>query len=248
MRTIVANWKLYLTPRESAVVARRLMKRLPRSTRSALTVVLPSTSALAAVADVVRGTRVKLGSQNIDLATSGAATGQVSARDAKELGCAYALVGHSERRKEGETDALIKEKLGVAADEGLTPILCVGETARQRKAGAAIRTVVGQLKKTLTGWQGGKLVVAYEPVWAISKAGRGAAASPDVAFAMARVVRAALKKLLKARASRVHLLYGGSVTARTVRQYVDGTHFQGALVGFASTKADECAKMVAALL
>lgn len=214
---LFANWKLYLSETESVQLARSLQR--PRG--NVQLTVFPSEISFIAVAKIVRSL-IPLGSQNIAPKKQQAATGEVSGSDLKTFGCRYVLVGHSERRALGESDAIVRSKLSAAVRSRLIPVLCVGETKYSR-TDAAQRFVRLQLKRDLKGWKGKTLFVVYEPVWAISKAGRGVACPPEHACAMAEVIQRQLVHLIP-KANSV-LLYGGSVTAKNIAQYVDGTHF-----------------------
>lgn len=234
---LIANWKGYLDARQSRKVAATLCSiRIPRAVTA---IVCPSDSALADVTKVLHGSSIQIGSQNIDL------TGRRSVRAAKDLGCRYVIVGHSSRRASGETDAMIARKLNLVERSGLTPILCVGESAKQHKAGQTNAVIEKQLSRVLKTFHGKQLIIAYEPVWAISVAGKGIACPPSTAFATAGHIRAFFRK--KFPRLRVTLLYGGSVSSTNIAQYVDGKHFVGALVGFASTKPAEVKAMLRAL-
>jgi triosephosphate isomerase len=193
------------------------------------------------VADVLEsaGPGVEAGVQNIACWSSGAYTGEISAGMAKDSGCSYALVGHSERRQLfGETDEQIAEKVGQAVTSGLTAILCVGETLKQRSAGTAEHVVAAQMRAGLVnvaGDQWSSIVVAYEPVWAI---GTGKTATTEDAQAMHAAIRQELKAL-GAPAEDVSLLYGGSVKADNAAALFAQQDIDGGLIGGASLKADE---------
>lgn len=236
---LFANWKLYLSETESVRFARSMRK--PRG--NVELAIFPSEVALSKTANVIHSD-VRLGSQNIAPAKQQAATGEVSGLDLKKLGCRYVIVGHSERRALGENDATVRSKLSAAVRERLIPVLCVGETKHQRSA-TAKNFVQQQLKRDLKGWKGKTLFVAYEPVWAISKAGKGTACPPEHAFKMARFIRQLLVRLVPT--TKKVLLYGGSVKARNIAHYVDGIVFRGALVGHASTKRSELTAMLRVL-
>ncbi len=193
------------------------------------------------VADVLAsaGSGVEVGVQNIACWNSGAYTGEISAEMARDSGCGYVLVGHSERRQLfGETDEQIAAKVGQALGSGLTAILCVGETLEQRAAGAAEHVVAGQLRAGLMSvadsqWSG--IVVAYEPVWAI---GTGKTATAEDAQALHAAIRKELKSL-GAPADDVSILYGGSVKADNAAALFEQPDIDGGLIGGASLKADE---------
>jgi triosephosphate isomerase len=212
--------------------------------RSEVEVILcPPFISLAAVRDVVEGSPIKLGAQNMHFETLGAFTGEVSPAMLRDI-CDYVILGHSERRQLfGETDTLINRKVRAAVQHGLRPILCVGETLQEREGGRAGPVVSGQLRAALadvvdiTG-----LVVAYEPVWAI---GTGRAATPELAAeVMAGPVQETLRSLFGAIADNVPLLYGGSVNPGNVSNFAAQSCIHGALVGGASLQADQLVEIV----
>ncbi|MEP3561394.1 MAG: triose-phosphate isomerase [Marinobacter sp.] len=183
--------------------------------------------------------KLALGLQNVSEWQSGAYTGEVSSDMAKDLGCSFVLVGHSERRQLfGESDDVAARKVGRVLESGLTAVLCVGETLEQREAGEAERVVAEQVRKGLAGvagdqWQG--VVVAYEPVWAI---GTGKTATADDAQAMHAEIRSVLKTM-DAPAEEISVLYGGSVKADNAAALFSEPDIDGGLIGGASLKADE---------
>lgn len=239
---LIANWKSYLDMRQSRSAARTLRQlSLPRSVA---VIVCPSAPALPPVAEILGHSSILLGVQNIGLKEKNI-NGEHSANDAKKLGCRYAIVGHSDQRSHGETDAMVAKKVNLAERSGLTPILCVGESAKQHRAGRTKQIVELQLLRALRTFRGKQLIIAYEPIWAISVAGKGVACPPGQTFSTAIRLRTFLKKRFPK--LRVTLLYGGSVSSKNIVQYVDGKHYPGALVGFASTKPAEFQKMAKAI-
>ncbi len=199
-------------------------------------VLCPPFTALAAVAEMLQGTDIGLGAQDMHHEESGAFTGEVSPAMLAEH-CDYVILGHSERRSMlGETSASVAKKVLAAKDAGLQPIMCVGETSDERETGRAEAVVDGQV---LTGLAGIASIdgvsIAYEPVWAI---GSGAAASPDDAQAMASRIRKILSDRFGLSASETPILYGGSVTDENVPDFMGQPDIDGALVGGASLKPD----------
>jgi triosephosphate isomerase len=191
---------------------------------------------LAQAGAALAGTPIAWGAQDVSEHESGAYTGEVSARMLLEFGCRYAIVGHSERRQYyGDTDAVVAAKAVAALAAGLTPIACVGETLAERDAGTTMAVVSRQLDAVLgaAGKDAAKLVVAYEPVWAI---GTGRTASPDEAQAVHAMLRARLER---AGAAGVALLYGGSVKADNAKALFAMADIDGGLIGGASLKATE---------
>ncbi len=210
--------------------------------------VLPPSLYVHAVAAVLSGTPVRWGVQNVYWRPNGAYTGEISVAMAKDLGCSYAVIGHSERRHIlGETDEDVNNKVRAVLDGGLIPIICVGETLEQREAGQTLAVVERQLLAALAGVsqaQAREVVIAYEPVWAI---GTGRNATPE----QAEEVHVALRKLLAGRyngdvAEMVRIQYGGSVKPDNARDLLVQPNIDGALVGGASLKADQFLKIVAA--
>src|SRR5438093_3025412 len=183
---------------------------------------------------------VELGAQDVSAQAFGAYTGEVSAAMLKELGCRYALVGHSERRQyHGETDALVADKARAALAVGITPIVCIGETLAEREAGRTEEVVKRQLAAVIhtNGHCISEIVVAYEPVWAI---GTGKTASPEEAQAVHAVLRAQLKAATE-HAADMRILYGGSVKADNAAQLFGQADIDGGLIGGASLKAADFA-------
>ncbi len=187
---------------------------------------------------------IELGAQDVSAQAGGAYTGEVSALMLKDLGCRYAIVGHSERRQyHGETDALVAAKAKAALASGLTPIVCVGETLAERDAGQTVEVVKRQLAAVIqaNGHCVSELIVAYEPVWAI---GTGKTASPEEAQAVHAVLRAQLKAATD-RFDRVRILYGGSMNAANAASLLAQTDIDGGLIGGASLKAQDFLKIIA---
>ena len=240
MRTplVVGNWKMHGTLAEARALAGGIREGLKRP-RGVQVVVCPPFTALAAVAEVLAGSLIQLGAQTCHHEPAGAHTGEIAPPMLVELGCRWVLLGHSERRKEvGESDTVINLKLRAALAHGLTPVLCVGETAEERRQGLTFTTVEGQLRAGLAGVaaeQFGKLALAYEPVWAI---GTGVNATPGQAGEVHGYLRGLLSELAsKEVAQAVRILYGGSVKAENVDGLVAEPEIDGALVGGASLNA-----------
>lgn len=188
-----------------------------------------------------------MGAQDVSAHASGAYTGEVSAAMLKELGCRYAIVGHSERRQyHAETDALVAEKTKAALAAGITPIVCVGETLAEREAGRTEEIVKRQLAAVIhaNGHCISEVVVAYEPVWAI---GTGKTASPEEAQAVHAVLRAQLKAATD-QSARIKILYGGSMNAANAATLLAQPDIDGGLIGGASLKAPDFLKIIASAL
>lgn len=211
-------------------------------------VVCPSYTALAAVAMLLNGSRIGLGAQDLYWEASGAFTGEVSAPMLSDAGCRFVIVGHSERRQYfGETDQTVQKKIKAALSAGLTPIVCIGETLAQRDANQTFDVVGAQLKGALNDFsaeQIQKLVLAYEPVWAI---GTGRNATPEQAQEVHAFIRQWLdKRFSQAVASSIRIQYGGSVNAANAANLLSQPDVDGALVGGASLKADAFGTIVRA--
>jgi len=245
---IAANWKMNTTPSDAGELAMTIAgrTRVPGVTR----VICPPFVALAAVRDALAVTDpgVAVGAQDVHHELAGAYTGDISAPMLVGL-AGWVIVGHSERRRDhGETDERIGGKLARAVEAGLRPILCVGEQLADRDAGRAVDVVDQQLSGALAGHDplalvDAGLVIAYEPVWAI---GTGRNALGSDAAAMAEAIRTTLARLgWGATAGEVPVLYGGSVTAANIGEFLAEPSIDGALVGGASLKPDEMAGIVA---
>jgi triosephosphate isomerase len=240
MRTalVIGNWKMHGTLAEARPLATAIRDGLKRF-RGADVVVCPPFTALAAVGAIVKDSPLRLGAQTSHWEASGAHTGEVSPAMLVEVGCQYVLVGHSERRREmGETDEIVAKKVRAAFEHGLTPVLCVGETAEERRQGLTFTTVEGQLRAGLAGLAPesiAKSVLAYEPMWAI---GTGQNATPAQAAEVHGYLRGLLSELTsKEIAQGVRILYGGSVKPENTEELVAAPEIDGALVGGASLNA-----------
>ena len=238
---IAGNWKMNFGPKE----ARAFFTDLSTHTSSVsgdndvlLCVPYVSIEASLDAARKVQG--VEVGSQNLHFENNGAYTGEISASMLKELGLKYVIIGHSERREYfGETDEILAKKVAKALEVGLTPILCVGEVLAQRKAGQQNSVVESQLVGALKGLDTlliSRIVVAYEPVWAI---GTGETATPDQAQEMHAFIRNVLRSLSTQEiADSVRILYGGSMNPKNAEELLSQPDVDGGLIGGASMKAD----------
>ena len=251
---IAANWKMHTTPADAGALAATIAART-RVDAPVERVVCPPFVCLAAVRDALAGTGVAVGAQTVHHELTGAFTGETSAPMLAGL-ATWVIVGHSERRRDaGETDALIGRKLRRAVDAGLRPIVCVGEQLGERESGAADAVVTGQVQGILAAFgeaadgraaaqlTAARAVIAYEPVWAI---GTGRNATGADAAAMADTIRRAMSDSgLGHAAEAIPVLYGGSVTAANIGEFLAEPSIDGALVGGASLKPDEMAGIVA---
>ena len=241
MRTplIMGNWKMHGTVAEARTLASGIRDGLPKRFKGADVVVCPPFTALFAVNEIVQGTPIGLGAQTCHHEPSGPHTGAIAPPMLVELGCRWVLAGHSERRREmGESDAQINFQVHGALVHGLTPVLCVGETAEERRQGLTFTTVEGQLRAGLAGLDGAsiaRVVLAYEPVWAI---GTGVNATPAQAAEVHGYLRGLVSELAsKEIAQGVRILYGGSVKADNIDSLLTETDIDGALIGGASLNA-----------
>lgn len=243
-RLVIANWKSYKTVAESLAFASELVARAPRSCAQAI--VCPPFTALVALGPTLRGVAA-LGAQDLSAQDEGPFTGEIAARHLVELDCRFAIVGHSERRQMGETDALVRAKVRAALRGGLDPILCVGETKDERRAGRTQVVVSDQLRAALDGLEPelvARVVVAYEPRWAI---GQGVTpTSEEVATVLQQVRRVIGRVAGEDAAARTSVLYGGSVTDKNAAELLHLPGCAGALVGGASLKAATFAAIVEA--
>jgi len=235
---IAGNWKMHKTVAESTALAGELVAKLGSSKSKVM--IAPAFTALAAVSEVVKGSRIRLGAQNMGPEEQGAHTGEVSVLMLKDIGVSTVILGHSERRHSyREDDSLINKKVLLALVHGLEPILCVGETLEEREAGRLEAVVGGQVRKGLEGVDAkgiGKVVIAYEPVWAI---GTGRTATPQDADAVHGFIRKVLAGLYgEALAKAIVIQYGGSVKADNAKELMGMPNIDGALVGGASLKAE----------
>ena len=240
MRTplVVGNWKMHCGVTEARELARSVRDGLKRP-RGVEVVVCPPFTAIAAVADVLAGSPVGLGAQNCHWEPQGAFTGEISPSMLSELGCRLVLLGHSERRHVfHESDEEVNRKVTAALRHGLQPLLCVGETAEERRQGLTFTVVEGQLR---AGWAGlsledmARCSLAYEPVWAI---GTGVNATPAQAAEVHGYLRGLVSQIgSKDLAQTVRILYGGSVKADNAAALTEEPDIDGVLVGGASLQA-----------
>jgi triosephosphate isomerase (TIM) len=248
---IAGNWKMHKNHLEGMLLTQKLAWALSADDTDAVEVVVcPPFTALRAVGTLIEGDRlpIGLGAQDCHPEPEGAYTGEVAAPMLAKLGCAYVIVGHSERRRYfGEDDQLVNRKARAVLAAGMRPIVCVGETLEQREAGATAEVVAGQVGGSLAGLgaeQVAGLVVAYEPVWAIGT-GR-AATSADAQETIALVRRTVAGLVGQAAADELRIQYGGSVKAANAEELAAQPDVDGALVGGASLDADELALIVKA--
>lgn len=237
---MAGNWKMNMIPSEAKQFAQQLASSIKELESNVEVMIAPPFTALAGVSEAIKGSVIKLGAQNLNDNESGAYTGEISADMLLDLGVEYVIIGHSERRAiYKESDELINKKVKFALAKGLKPVLCCGELLEEREAGKTNDVVVGQLKKNLEGISDAdmkKIVIAYEPVWAI---GTGKTATPEIAQDVHKVIRDLLTELYsKDVAEEITVQYGGSVKDSNVDELMGQNDIDGALVGGASLKVD----------
>lgn len=242
MRSIVVagNWKMHKLAGEARQFTTELMSRLSGLNASVTVVLCPPFTALAEVADAIAGTRLCLGAQNVYWEERGAYTGEVSPSMIRDAGCAYVIIGHSERRQHfGETNETVNRKVRAALAAHLRPIVCVGESERQRDEGKTEAVIVEQVSNGLAGLsvEGmADVVIAYEPVWAI---GTGKNATPQQAEEVHALIRGLVSDTFnESVASSLLILYGGSVKPNNAAELLAQPDIDGALVGGASLEAE----------
>lgn len=233
------------TLQEGLALAEHLKKELPAQGKTRVTV-HPPFPGLKPVGQILAGSRIGLGAQDMHWEEKGAYTGEVSAPMLMEVGCQYVIIGHSERRQFfGETNETASKKVASAVKHGLCPILCVGETLEERKKGNTLAKVESQVREGLAGIaQAGpvvRFVMAYEPVWAI---GTGVTPKPEEAQEVHGLIRRTLQSLMGAAAETVPIQYGGSVTPENAGPFLGQADIDGALVGGASLKAESFLKII----
>jgi triosephosphate isomerase len=228
-------WKMYKTPVETTAFFEKFGPLVANSEHCEVVICPPFTD-LAAAVDAAKGTRVRIGAQNIAWAREGAFTGEISGPMISAVGASHAIVGHSERRQYfGETDETVLKRTQAALEFGLTPIVCVGERLEERESGKTEALLVSQFQKGIAGLsepQFAKIVIAYEPVWAI---GTGKTATPEIAADAHRTIRAQVReKFGKEAADAIRILYGGSVKPDNAKTLMAQPEIDGVLVGGAS--------------
>jgi triosephosphate isomerase (TIM) len=240
---LAANWKMHKTVGEAVAFAKAFAPLVANATAEA--VIAPPFTALGALGPALSGTQIALAAQNVHFEAKGAFTGEIAPAMLRELGCAYGIVGHSERRTLfGETNEIVARKAEALLANGIRPIVCVGESLAEREAartGAVIEAQIRESLARIAPERAADVVVAYEPIWAI---GTGKTATP----AMAQEVHAQIRKLLRDRfaagADAIRIQYGGSVKPDNVAELMAQTDIDGALVGGASLEPESFAAIV----
>jgi len=239
---IAGNWKMNTTVSEAIKLVNEMRSRLDEIT-NVDKVICPPFISLAPVRELIKGSSIKLGAQNLYFEEKGAYTGETSPLMLADL-CEFVIIGHSERRQYfNETGEIVNKKIRAALGAGLKPILCIGERLEENEAGRTEEVVTEQLWSSLTGINYPRgLLIAYEPVWAI---GTGKAATGEQANETISLIRRNVAKLYgKEIAQDMRILYGGSVTAENAAEFINQPEIDGALVGGASLKADQFLSIV----
>lgn len=239
---LIANWKMQLDKKQAlkqALVLKNLLSK-EKISENLNVVLCPDFVALSSVAEIIKGSKIALGAQDGFYEKVGAFTGQVSMKQIKESGCKYVILGHSERRRLGETDEMVNKKVKAALKNKLLPIICVGETFEERKEGQKDLVIMHQVYealKNITIDHRQKIIVAYEPVWVI---GTGQAIGSADAFYAASLIQQSLLDSLPGHEEKYcGVIYGGSVNPHNIKDFVDLPNICGALVGNASLDAQE---------
>jgi triosephosphate isomerase len=244
-KLIAANWKMYKTPAQTREFFTAFLPLVKSHTRDEI-VVCPPFIDIQAALDSVQGSNVAIGAQNLYWEKEGAFTGEISAQMIAAAGCTHVIIGHSERRQYfGETDDTVNVRLKVALEAALTPIVCVGEVLEEREAGITDDVLRRQCSIAFRGMsaaKAAKLVVAYEPVWAI---GTGRTATPQIAASAHATIRhEAANAFGQDFADRLRILYGGSVKPENSKSLMSEEEIDGALVGGASLNPQHFAAIV----
>ncbi|MFA6918780.1 MAG: triose-phosphate isomerase [Patescibacteria group bacterium] len=245
-KIIIANWKMNLTPTQSADLATELKENLGETDDSEV-VICPSFSAMSLVSEQIKKSNLILGSQNISWMEKGAFTGEESVGNVQEFDCKYAIVGHSERRQNlGETDEMINKKISICLNEGITPIFCIGETFQEKQDGTTDHKLYAQIReglKKIDLLPHENMVVAYEPIWAI---GTGQAITPADAEKAFKLIYQNLIDLwpLTIVNNNVRIIYGGSVDENNSQEFAQIDMINGFLVGGASLNSDKFSQII----
>ncbi len=243
MRIVAGNWKMHKTVSETESYIREFLRLVEHPEGREILLCPPFTS-LYTAGQLLKGSGVKLGAQNCHYEKEGAFTGEVSITMLKELGCEYVILGHSERRHIfGEDDELINRKVIACLEEGIRPILCVGERLEDREAGMTFKVVETQIRLALSGVEShtDEVDIAYEPVWAI---GTGVAATVEDVVSVHRFIKELLGEINPFNKGKTRILYGGSVKPHNAGEFMRHDEVGGLLVGGASLEPESFAKVV----
>ena len=241
---LTANWKMQKITAEAEAFVRTLLP-LVKSASGVEVVIAPPFTALERVGAALRGSEVALAAQNVNAEKEGAFTGEIAPRMLADLGCGYAIVGHSERRTlYGETNQDVAAKAAALLDHRIRPIVCVGESLQERESDRTFALISSQIDESLSALpreRAADLVVAYEPIWAI---GTGRTATPEMAQEVHAMIREQLRGRFGEAGAGIRIQYGGSVKPENVRDLMDQADIDGALVGGASLDPESFAKIV----
>jgi triosephosphate isomerase len=241
---LAANWKMQKTTGEAEAFVRTFLP-LVKNASGVDVVIAPPFTALERVAAALRGSEIALAAQNLNAEEEGAFTGEIAPRMLADLGCRYAIVGHSERRTlYGETSQGVAAKAAAVLAHQMRPIVCVGESLEQREAGRTSEVISSQIDESLSGLpraRAAEIVVAYEPIWAI---GTGRTATPEMAQEVHAMIRDQLRSRFGEAGAEIRIQYGGSVKPENVRDLMGQADIDGALVGGASLDPESFAKIV----
>lgn len=243
---VAGNWKMNMGPAETRSMISELRSELSSIPKNVDVLLCPPFVSLPAAADALEGYDVDLGGQDVFYEDNGAFTGAISTQMLNEVGCSHVIIGHSERRALfGDTDEVVNKKMKKALADGLTPIVCVGETLEQRNAGQHMGLVANQVERALSGLseeEAHKVIIAYEPIWAI---GTGETATPDQAQEMHAHIRDNLKTLYSDNLGEsLRILYGGSVKPKNAEDLFGKQDVDGGLIGGASLKAEKLGPVI----
>ena len=244
-KTIIAgNWKMNKTPSETKEFMTALKGMLPRGRWCDIALCVPAVCIPAAVR-AMRETRVGIGAENCNANPSGAYTGEIATNMLVDAGCKYVIIGHSERRAMGETNEDVNAKVLAALEAGLIPIMCCGESLEQRETGITSEWIAMQIKAGLKGVPEEKIrkiVIAYEPIWAI---GTGRTATPEQAQEVCEEIRTVVRKLYSSKVARaVSILYGGSMNDKNAYELLAQPDIDGGLIGGASLVPEKFVKII----
>ena len=246
-KTLIAgNWKMNKTPSQTKEFMTQLKAIMPKGRWCDIALCVPAVCIPAAVR-AMRETRVGIGAENCNANPSGAYTGEIAADMLVDAGCKYVIIGHSERREMGETDADVNAKVLAALNEGLIPIVCCGETLEQRDADVTAEHIAMQIKLALQGVSEEKIrkvVIAYEPIWAI---GTGRTATPEQAEEVCEHIRTVVRKLYSSKHARaITILYGGSMNEKNAFELLAKPDIDGGLIGGASLVPEKFVQIIEA--
>ncbi|MDR2427862.1 MAG: triose-phosphate isomerase [Endomicrobium sp.] len=241
---MAGNWKMNKTVAEAVSVVKALKSSIADVTDVEV-LICPTFTVLYAVNNEVKGSNINIGAQNLFWEPKGAFTGEISPTMVKGTGCSYVLIGHSERRQYfNETDETVNKKTKAALVAGLIPVICIGETLKEREQNITFKVIEKQIKEGLAGLtpqQAETIVIAYEPVWAI---GTGKTATPDQAQEVHAFTRNVYSQMYGDASQKVRILYGGSVNPTNVSDLMKQPDIDGGLVGGASLEAESFTKLV----